>query len=159
MLSYWHRQRGLAALHIKQEAGRSLSDWKTWVKWSTAAVSVSSTVLPPDWFSWSHPPLHSSSPQPKPSLLSLKWIASPENQTNKFSQHQIFPCSKKHCPPMYSWWIWLLRCKKNTFPSVHSIRNLHLNWHFGLMNGHRYLWQHHIQFILQADSYCDVSFN
>lgn len=69
-----------------------LSDWKAQVKWSTAAVS--STALPPDWFSWRHPPSRSSFPQPKSSLLTLKWIAVLQPHINIFSQYQIFSITK-----------------------------------------------------------------
>lgn len=92
ILHYWQWRRGRAALHIKQKAGKPLSDWKAQVKWSTAAVS--STALPPDWFSWRHPPSRSSFPQPKSSLLTLKWIAGLQPHMNIFSQYQILSITK-----------------------------------------------------------------
>lgn len=91
MLSCWHRPVGLAALHINH-AGGPLSDGKSSVKWSTAAVSL--TALPPDRFLWRHLPSGSSVPRPKPSLLSWRMIAVLQPHTNMFSHHQLFSCSK-----------------------------------------------------------------
>lgn len=130
---------GLAALHIKQKAGRPLSDWKAQVKWSTAAVS--STALPPDWFSWRHPPLRSSFPQPKSSLLSLKWIAVLQPHINIFSQYQIFSVTKTNAESLLQLQVQsayglLMDLTLEMWAKRFPICTQH-NWHFGLINGGR----------------------
>lgn len=111
-----------------------LSDWMASVKWSTAAVN--SRVLPPDWFSWGHPPLRSSFPQPKSSLLSLIWIAvlQPHKTHSVMNEQSNLLCFKNQCGVFTAakgpiCLLTLDGCDSwditNTFPCVHTRRTIY----------------------------------
>lgn len=133
MCPAWLEQIKRAAEHVRALEGPR-------VKWSLAAVS--STALPPDWFSWRHPP--SCSSFLKSSLLSLNWTAilqttDTHTRTHTFSQHLICFAESSNSP-MDSWQIRLRRWSK-IFPVY-----IQHKWHLPVMEclSNRGGWWHHL---------------